>query len=90
VLRYLEKEISLELNGDRCIGCGRCLEVCPHGVFTPEGPGKVRIRDRGACMECGACSTNCPVEAIRVRRGVGCADALLNQWLETLRLFVKK
>jgi len=28
-------------------------------------------------MECGACSMNCPVSAITVRKGVGCAYAVL-------------
>ncbi len=28
-------------------------------------------------MECGACARNCPVDAIRVRAGVGCATAVI-------------
>jgi len=32
-------------------------------------------------MECGACALNCPVKAIRVDAGVGCAGGLINQWL---------
>jgi len=27
--------------------------------------------DRDACMECGACVNNCPVQAIEVNPGVG-------------------
>jgi len=30
-----------------------------------------------ACMECGACQLNCPVNAIRVESGVGCAAAMI-------------
>ncbi|MGD2144955.1 MAG: 4Fe-4S binding protein, partial [Anaerolineae bacterium] len=30
-----------------------------------------------ACMECGACQLNCPVEAISVDSGVGCAAAMI-------------
>ena len=29
--------------------------------------GRVRIKDRDACMECGACARNCPSEALKVR-----------------------
>jgi ferredoxin len=37
--------------------------------------------DLHACLECGACSTNCPVAAIHVDAGVGCAIGLINEWL---------
>ena len=36
------------------------------------------IRNRDACIECGACSMNCPVDAISVQVGVGCATAVIN------------
>jgi ferredoxin len=29
------------------------------------------------CMECGACQKNCPVSAISVESGVGCAYAMI-------------
>jgi len=76
-LRYLENVTTLQLDVQRCIGCGRCTEVCPHEVLAVRDR-KVHIRDRDACMECGACARNCPVEAIAVQAGVGCAVAVLN------------
>jgi NAD-dependent dihydropyrimidine dehydrogenase PreA subunit len=77
VFRYIKNGESLSVSADRCVGCGACLEVCPHGVFTLSG-GKAVIADRGACMECGACKKNCPVGAIEVASGVGCAAAIIN------------
>jgi len=66
---------TLELRLELCNGCGMCVEVCPHAVFT--------IIDRQAtlpryesCMECGACELNCPTGAIAVDSGVGCATAM--------------
>ena len=38
---------------------------------------KARIVDGDACMECGACARNCEREAITVRAGVGCLEALV-------------
>ncbi len=79
-MAYLKDVVSLQLDRDACMGCGRCLEVCPHGVFAMEG-GKSRIDERDACMECGACARNCPVDALSVNNGVGCAAGLLNSAL---------
>ena len=63
-----------------CLGCGRCVEVCPRAVFVMNG-GKAAITDRDLCLECGACMNNCPHGAIEVRTGVGCASTLINSML---------
>lgn len=79
-LRYLAGVATLQLDGETCIGCGRCVEVCPHQVFAFDTD-RARILDLDACMECGACSRNCPVDAISVDAGVGCAAGLINEWM---------
>ena len=41
----------------KCIGCGRCFELCPtgaHSIFD----GK-RIYNRAVCQRCGICTDNC-------------------------------
>jgi len=80
-LRYLRDVVTLELDQKKCTGCGHCLEVCPRAVFVlDDGSGqslKVRIADRDACMECGACQQNCAFGALSVRAGVGCANAVI-------------
>ncbi len=35
-LRYLSEVVTLNLDQEKCVGCGRCLEVCPHEVFALE------------------------------------------------------
>lgn len=75
-LRYLKDVVTLELDRETCIGCGRCVEVCPHRVFMLKD-GKAYLVDRDACMECGACAVNCPVAVITVQSGVGCAYAIV-------------
>lgn len=74
---YLHNVVTLQLDASLCIGCGRCEEVCPHGVFLVAAK-KASLLDRDACMECGACMKNCPVAAIQVKAGVGCVTAVIN------------
>jgi ferredoxin len=76
-MKYLKNVVTLELFPERCTGCGRCLEVCPHEVFAKNGK-TVRIAERDRCIECGACMMNCPHGAIQVKTGVGCAAAVIN------------
>lgn len=78
--RYLRNVTTLRLSTEQCIGCGRCAEVCPHGVFSVNEK-KARIDDKDSCMECGAYARNCPVDAIAVNPGVGCAAAVITGWL---------
>ena len=75
-MKYLKNVVTLELSGEKCTGCGMCMEVCPHQVFRMEER-KALITDRDACMECGACAINCPFSAISVNPGVGCAYAVI-------------
>ena len=79
-MRYLSGVSTLRLEQAVCIGCGRCVTVCPHGVLAMEG-NKACIVDRDGCMECGACAVNCPPQALTVKPGVGCASAILHAWL---------
>jgi ferredoxin len=79
-LIYLKDVVTLKLDDEKCIGCGMCLLVCPHAVFSLTN-GKVDIVNRDACMECGACAQNCPVNALQVHAGVGCATAVINSAL---------
>ncbi len=77
---HLKNVATLRLDRDACIGCGRCPDVCPHGVFVLEGK-KAHMARKDDCMECGACALNCPVKAIAVDSGVGCASGMINEWL---------
>ena len=77
---YLKNVTTLNLLLEKCIGCGKCTEVCPHGVISMEN-GKAVIVDRNSCMECGACARNCPVPAIAVNANAGCTAAIIFGWL---------
>ncbi|MCL2575561.1 MAG: ferredoxin family protein [Defluviitaleaceae bacterium] len=78
--RHLKNVTTLSLDIDKCVGCGACQVVCPHGVFEM-GEGKIVLADKDACIECGACALNCPAKALAVKPGVGCASAIIKGWI---------
>jgi len=78
--KYLKNVSTLTFDIDKCTGCGRCMEVCPHRVFDLIN-GKAMIIDKDSCMECGACANNCAFNALEVKSGVGCAYAIIKGWL---------
>lgn len=53
---------SIEVIQDKCIGCKKCVKVCPFGAITMEG--KLAVIDLSKCTYCGACPDACPVDAI--------------------------
>lgn len=65
------------VDGDVCIGCGRCVEVCPYGapelkeveVVTEEITYMTRKSeiDPAICKGCGSCAAECPTSAITAR-----------------------
>jgi heterodisulfide reductase subunit A len=64
----IEKEpITARLIPDLCIGCMRCVKVCPYNAIEQIGsPGKggtVRFIE-AACMGCGTCAAECNFDAI--------------------------
>ena len=79
-MKYIANVTSLAYAPDKCTGCGRCVEVCPQGMFEMQGK-RAAVTDRDLCMECGACAKNCDFGAIAVNAGVGCAAAIINSMI---------
>ena len=77
--QHLKNVATLSLDATKCIGCGICVDVCPHRVFAITDK-KAQITN-DSCIECGACALNCPTKAIEVTAGTGCAAAFIIGWL---------
>jgi Nif-specific ferredoxin III len=58
------------VDGDRCIGCGRCVKICAHGVLAPREADEeesakmfVTVENPDDCIGCEACGRTCKKEA---------------------------
>lgn len=51
-----------------CIGCRKCVEVCPAGAMVMGEKNRVAI-DYGKCIRCYCCQEVCPADAIHFSKG---------------------
>lgn len=49
---------------EACIGCRRCLSVCPQACIAIGKDGRAKI-DAAHCLSCGRCVEVCPIQTIR-------------------------
>ena len=52
----------------RCVGCGKCLQVCPYGAVKEvdmRGETKAEVVET-VCQGCGLCTATCPQGAIQL------------------------
>jgi NADH-quinone oxidoreductase subunit F len=50
---------------DACIGCGKCIKVCPTEAITGKMK-ELHVLDKDKCIVCGSCVEICPVDCIQV------------------------
>jgi len=56
--------MAVQINQEKCTGCGLCVEVCPVEAISMEDD-KAKI-DAEKCVDCGQCVEECPNEAINM------------------------
>ena len=64
---------------DRCIGCGRCLEVCPEGAHVIVDGTHVYLRDK--CVVCGKCTETCYAGALMLTGRLMTVDEVIEEVL---------
>lgn len=61
--------MSIRIEQEKCVGCGKCTEVCPGNLIYKNDSGKVYIKYAKDCWGCTACLKECKVEAIKYYLG---------------------
>ncbi|MFX0008429.1 MAG: 4Fe-4S dicluster-binding protein [Promethearchaeota archaeon] len=57
-----------EIDKNKCIGCGTCLEKCPVDAVQGDDNNKAEV-DKDLCIGCGVCAYFCPENAIKLLEG---------------------
>ncbi len=56
-----------EIMRDKCISCGKCVEVCPPKAVTKDIDKQISI-DYNKCISCFCCHEFCPEKAIKIKK----------------------
>lgn len=57
-------KMTAVVDNHRCIGCGFCIDICPHRAITMNDTNDIAVIDSNKCTACGSCINECPSEAI--------------------------
>ncbi|MCF6153387.1 MAG: NADH-quinone oxidoreductase subunit NuoB [Candidatus Kuenenia stuttgartiensis] len=58
----------IKIDGEKCVQCNACVEVCPTNAYTwiEEGGKRFLQLSHEKCIFCGACEDVCPSQAITI------------------------
>ncbi|MDH6357982.1 ferredoxin family protein [Parabacteroides sp. PF5-9] len=63
------RTVSLEINKEKCKGCGECVDICRRKVLDMDyglDRDMAKVAYPNDCIGCGKCLTVCSVEAIEL------------------------
>jgi len=57
--------VEIKIDGEKCDGCGTCVDTCPVEVFEIREEKSVAVKP-DECLVCMACEVQCPNGSIKV------------------------
>lgn len=57
--------MSIEIIKDKCVGCSKCIDVCPGNLIYKDQDQKMFIKYPKECWGCTACLKECKFGAIK-------------------------
>ena len=61
--------MSVSIDREKCIGCGKCRDVCPGSLLKADESSKAYIKYPKDCWGCCSCIKECKVDAIALYLG---------------------
>lgn len=61
--------MSIKIDPDKCISCGRCSNVCPGNLIELDEVDKAVMKYPMECWGCTACLKECPAGAVKYYLG---------------------
>lgn len=57
--------MSIRIKSEKCVGCRKCIEVCPGNLIKTDRQGKAVIKREKDCWGCTSCLKECKAGAVQ-------------------------
>lgn len=61
--------MSIKIDSQKCVGCGKCREVCPGSLLYSNSKGTTEMKYPKECWGCTSCVKECNFNAIKFYLG---------------------